>query len=79
MRSERAGFEFVDVGRSVDAEDVFVGGGRGCDDVGCGGVVVRDEGVANETVFLRGENVRAEVEVVAVVVDERRHGHKKRG
>jgi hypothetical protein len=71
--SEGAGFEFADVGGSVDAEDVVVGGGLGRDDLGKRDVAGVDEGVANEAVFLRRENVGAEMEVVAVVVDERKH------
>lgn len=75
--SESAGFEFVDVGRSVNAENVVVGGRNGGDDVGRRGEFLRDEGVADEAVFLRGEDVRAEVEVVAVVVDEGEWRHRK--
>ena len=68
--SEGAGLEFADVGGGVDAEDVFVGGGSGGDDVRGRSDFLGDEGVADEAIFLRGKNVGAEVEVVAVVVDE---------
>ncbi len=67
---ERGGFEFVDPVRSVDEEDVGVGGGIGAEDVfgGCNGVA--EKFVGDEAEFLRGEDVGAEVEVVAFVVEE---------
>lgn len=79
MGSESAGFEFVEVCGSVDAENVVVGGSSGGDDVGGRGKFLGDERVADEAVFLRGENVGAKVKIVTVVVDEWRRGHKKRG
>lgn len=75
MRSESAGFEFVDVGGSVDAENVVIGGGSRRDDVGGGGNAFGEERIADEAVFLRREDVGAEVQVVTVVIDERRRGH----
>ena len=76
--SERAGFEFVNVGGSVDAEDVVVGSRLGRDDVGGGDEILGDEGVADEAVLLRRENMRAEVKVVIVVVDDGDGWHEKR-
>ena len=77
-RTERAGLEFVDIFVRVDAQNIFVGSRRWRDEVGRRGEFLFDERVADEAVFLRWENVRAEVEVVAFVVDERDGRHRER-
>ncbi len=71
MRSECAGFEFVDVVGSVNAKNVFVGREGGRDELGRGGEFLCDERVANEAVLLRRENVGTEVEVVVRMINER--------
>ena len=69
--AERAGLEFVDVFARVDAQNVFVGGRRGRNEV-CGrGEFLFDKRIVDEAVFLRRKNVRAEMKIIALVVDER--------
>lgn len=77
MRSERAGFEFVEVFGRVDAEDVVVRCGSRRDEIGWSREFLRDKRVAHQAVFLRRENVRAEVKVVFEMIDERKRRHAR--
>jgi hypothetical protein len=76
MGSERTGFEFVDPFGGVDAEDVGVGGGFGAKEIVGEGDAFAGEVIGDEAVFLRGEDVSAEVEVVVFVVDEFKGEHE---
>jgi len=67
---KRAGFEFLDPVRGVHPKDVCVGSRFGAEEVVELGNAVVEEFIVNETEFLRRENMGAEVEVVAFMIDE---------
>jgi hypothetical protein len=60
----------------VDAEEVLVGCANGLDDVIRGSDFFAEEELVKQAEFLRGENVGAEIEIVAEMIDEleREHG-----
>ena len=72
---ERSGEELAHVVRRMDAQNVFVRGGLGREKIFGRGKAFRQETVVNQAIFLRGENVRAEVEIVGVVVDQLERQH----
>jgi len=54
-----------------------VGGEGGLEEVVFGGEAVGEEFLADEAVFARGEDVVSELEIVAVVIDERKGQHER--
>ena len=74
---QRAGFKFINPIGGVDAEDIFVCCRFGPEKVRLGGDMVGQEFFCDQAEFLRGEDVRAEVQVVALVIDEFEWQHRQ--
>ena len=69
-RGQCAGFELLDPVFGVDAEDIGVGCGFGAEEVARFSDAFVQEFVVDEAKFFGGKDVGAEIEVVALVVDE---------
>jgi len=70
------GLEFVDPVGGVDAEDIVVCGGFGREEVvGLRDAVVEQRFV-NQAVFLRGEDVFAQMEIVVGMIDDFEGSHR---
>ena len=54
----------------MNAQDVFVGGGLGREKILRRGHVIRQEPLADQVILLRRKDVRTQIQIVAVVVDE---------
>ena len=77
--AQRVVLEFVDPFASVHAQDVFIGGGFGSENVGGFRDALGQHEIANHSEFLRWKDVLAQTQIVTFVVDEleRQHGPRR--
>ncbi len=63
----------------MHAQDVCIGGWLRCDEIGRLGEMFFEQTIANQPVLLRGKDMLAQIQVVAIVVNELKGKHSRIG